>query len=99
MSSSPDSIFEPVATTVSFSLGKLVVELSDGRDIAVPISWYPRLENASSIELAEWELIGDGRGIHWESLDEDISVAGLISGRPSNESAASLQRWLSARDA
>lgn len=97
MNSSADNVFEPLATSVSFDEGKLIVELSDRRDISVPISWYPRLENASSFDLSEWELIGNGRGIHWDSLDEDISVAGLISGRPSTESAASLQRWLSAR--
>lgn len=99
MSSSADNIFEPLATAVAFGDDKLTVELSDGRDISVPLSWYPRLEHASETELSDWEFIGGGRGIHWEALDEDISVAGLIAGRRASESSSSLQRWLESRRA
>jgi hypothetical protein len=76
---------------------ELKVRLSDGRTIAVPIAWYPRLSHATADELRNWRLIGDGRGIHWEDLDEDISVENLVSGKASAESQASFQRWLEAR--
>lgn len=75
----------------------LTVELADGRSLSVPIAWYPRLFHGSQQERENWELIGDGEGIHWPDLDEDISVEGLILGRPSGESQRSLQRWLDAR--
>ena len=75
----------------------LTVELADGRSLSVPIAWYPRLFHGSPQERENWELIGDGEGIHWSDLDEDISVEGLILGRPSGESQRSLQRWLDGR--
>ncbi|MCB8978216.1 MAG: DUF2442 domain-containing protein [Ardenticatenaceae bacterium] len=75
----------------------LTVELADGRSLSVPIAWYPRLFHGSQQERENWELIGDGEGIHWPDLDEDISVEGLILGRPSGESQRSLQRWLDGR--
>ena len=71
--------------------------LSDGRTISVPIAWYPRLSHGTSEERGQWRLIGDGRGIHWPSLDEDISVENLIAGRPSGESQTSLKLWLAQR--
>ena len=75
----------------------LRVELSDGRCIDVPLAWYPRLAHASPEELGRWRLVGQGKGIHWASLDEDISVEALLAGRASGESQASLQRWLENR--
>ena len=76
----------------------LGVDLSDGRSIAVPLSWYPRLTHAAAAERRDWRLIGEGSGIHWPGLDEDISVASsLLAGRPSGESGESLKRWLSTR--
>ena len=75
----------------------LTVDLSDGRSISVPLAWYPRLWHGTETERAHWRLIGQGEGIHWPDLDEDISVEGLIMGRPSNESQRSLQRWLDER--
>ena len=77
----------------------LQAELSDGRTISVPLAWYPRLVHATQAERDNWELIGDGQGIHWPDLDEDLSVEGLIAGRPSRESQRSLKRWLKARRA
>jgi hypothetical protein len=77
----------------------LIVELRDGRTVSVPLSWYPRLEYATERERDAWELIGGGAGIHWEVVDEDISVEALVAGKPSNESQASLKRWLSDRGA
>ncbi|MBD3646358.1 MAG: DUF2442 domain-containing protein [Pseudomonadales bacterium] len=99
MSSSADELKQPVATGVTIRNEKLIVELSDGREIVVPISWYPRLENGTPEERERWQLIGKGHGIYWEDLDEDISVAALLAGEASAESSESLQRWLSSRDA
>ncbi len=69
----------PTATHVSFSEHEIIVSLSDGRTVSAPLEWFPRLREASSDELASWRLIGGGVGIHWEQLDEDISVAGLLA--------------------
>jgi hypothetical protein len=63
---------------VEFSHDQLRVFLSDGREIAVPLEWFPRLRDASPQQRARWQLIGRGLGIHWDELDEDISVAGLL---------------------
>ena len=84
---------------VSVTEDTLTVELSDGRTISVPLAWYPRLVHASQEERDNWELIGDGQGVHWPDLDEDISIAGLIAGRPSGESQRSFKRWLEAKRA
>ncbi len=75
----------------------LSVDLMDGRCISAPLDWYPRLAHGTPEELAHWELCGAGYGIHWEELDEDISVEGLLRGSPSGESPASFQRWLNTR--
>ncbi len=75
----------------------LSVDLSDGRTISVPLAWFPRLHFATPAERNNWRLIGKGHGIHWEEADEDISVEGLILGRRSGESQASLQKWLEQR--
>lgn len=72
----------------------LMVELHDGRSISAPLAWYPRLAHGSSAERNNWRLIGGGRGIHWEDLDEDISVDNLLAGKPSGESRESFGKWL-----
>ena len=87
----------PEAKDASVSRNALRVNLSDGRAISVPLAWYPRLVHATPQELNNWQLIGDGQGIHWPDLDEDISVEGLIAGRPSGESQQSFKRWLASR--
>jgi hypothetical protein len=69
------------------------VSLSDGRVVTVPISWYPRLSHARPEHRAKRELIGQGHGIHWPELDEDISVENILFGQPSGEGARSLARW------
>jgi hypothetical protein len=66
------------ATRVYFDDERLHVCLSDGREISVPLSWFPRLYHATDDQRQQWELIGKGVGIHWEAIDEDISVAGLL---------------------
>ena len=89
----------PEAETVTVSGDSLTAELSDGRTISVPLDWYPRLTHATLEERDNWRLIGGGEGIHRPDLDEDISVEGLIAGRPSAESQKSFQRWLEAKRA
>ncbi len=61
-----------------FDEDMLHVRLVDGREVGVPVSWFPRLENASLSERKNWRLIGDGIGIHWEDLDEDLSIQALL---------------------
>ena len=75
----------------------LIVELSDGRSITVPLAWYPRLIHGTTEERNNWRWIGDREGIHWPQLDEDISVENLILGQPSGESQDSFRRWLEKR--
>ncbi len=87
----------PAAEDVIVTEDTLQAELADGRTIAVPLAWYPRLVHAAQAERDNWELIGAGEGIHWPDLDEDLSVEGLIAGRPSQESQRSFKRWLAAR--
>lgn len=89
----------PLARTVRVTSNTLHVDLSDGRTISAPLAWFPRLAHATALERRQWRLVAHGRGIHWASLDEDISVEGLLAGRPSGESQASLRRWLDARSA
>ncbi len=71
------------ATHVFFQNERLYVHLDDEREISVPLGWFPRLLHATEEQRQEWELMGQGQGIHWESIDEDISVAGLL-GLPSD---------------
>lgn len=90
---------EPRARTVRVTDDGLFVELEDGRAISAPLEWYPRLLHGSPAERNKWELIGDGEGIHWPDLDEDISVEGLLEGVPSQESPGSFREWLRRRKA
>jgi len=92
----PESI---AAVDVQVTEDSLSVELADGRNVSVPVGWYPRLAHATPQERSEWQLTGGGRGIHWPSLDEDLSISSLLAGRPSAESQSSLQRWLASRQA
>lgn len=99
MSTSTVEMEVPGAEGVAVTEDTLTVELSDGRSISVPLAWYPRLVHATPEECHRWRLIGRGQGIHWEDLDEDISVEGLLAGRPSSESQASFKKWLEKRKA
>ncbi len=87
----------PRAIDVKVTKDTLTVELSDGRTISVPLQWYPRLVYATPGERKNWRLIRNGEGIHWEDLDEDISIEGVIAGRPSGESQESFKKWLQKR--
>ncbi len=69
---------EAKATDVWFSNDMLFVRLSDGREVGAPIAWFPRLKNASEKERKNWRFVGNGIGIHWQDIDEDISVGGLL---------------------
>lgn len=97
MNTSATEMRTTVARTVSITEDSLVVDLDDGRTITVPLAWFPRLLNGSDDERKDFRLIGKGEGIHWPRLDEDISVEGLIIGKPSGESRRSLKRWLDNR--
>lgn len=97
MSTSAVELAVQFAENVTLSDDTLSVDLSDGRSISVPLAWYPRLSHASSAERKRWRLIGRGSGIHWDDLDEDISVDGLLAGKRSGESQASFSRWLAKR--
>ena len=85
------------AQSVAITEDTLAVDLSDGRSIAVPLEWFPRLVHGTAKERNHWRLIGQGQGINWPDLDEDISVENLLRGQASGESQKSLQRWLDAR--
>ncbi len=89
----------PDAMTIVVTEDKITAELSDGRTISVPLSWYPRLVHATPKERNNWEMIGGGQGIHWPDLDEDISIEGLLAGRKSGESQRSLKQWLEVKQA
>ncbi len=86
------------AQGVSITEDEIILELTDGRTISIPLVWYPRLYHGTDAERNNWRFIGDGEGVHWPDLDEDISVEHLILGVPSGESQRSLQKWLKERD-
>src|SRR4051794_36630048 len=88
---------EVFAESVQFSDDAMTVHLDDGRSISVPLAWYPRLLHGTSEERQSFHLIGDGEGIHWPALDEDISVEGLLAGGRPAKTDASLSRWLQQR--
>ncbi len=69
---------EPTASEVWFDANMMHVRLLDGREISVPLEWFPRLRSATDDQKKKWRLIGKGIGIHWEELDEDISIASLL---------------------
>ena len=71
---------------VEFTGTAIVVDLIDGRSIAVPLTWYPRLLNATPEQRSQWEICGGGYGLHWESIDEDLSIEGMLRGAPAPRS-------------
>ena len=97
MSTSLTEIQVAKAQNVTVTDDSLTVDLTDGRTITAPLAWYPRLVHGTPQERNNWQLIGNGEGIHWPDLDEDLSVEGLLHGRPSGESQRSFQRWLDER--
>ena len=87
------------ATAVRVTDDALIVDLADGRTVSAPLAWYPRLLQGSLAERNDYQLIGSGIGIHWPELDEDISMAGILAGRPSCENKKSFDEWLASREA
>jgi hypothetical protein len=77
-SSSPSA--DPRAVDAATDDDNLSVDLADGRRLTVPLAWFPRLLHASVEQRSNWQLLGDGLGIHWPEIDEDLSVSGLLRG-------------------
>ncbi|MBU0567998.1 DUF2442 domain-containing protein [bacterium] len=88
---------EPAALSITIRGERLMVDLSDGRSIVVPLEWYPRLVHGSLKERNNWQLLGDGYAIEWPDLDEHIGIEGLLAGRHSGESKKSFECWLTSR--
>jgi Protein of unknown function (DUF2442) len=89
---------DPVALTIVVTETHLIVDLVDGRQLSVPLAWYPRLLQGTPDERQNWEIFGDGIAIEWADLDEHIELEGLLAGRKSGESQRSFDRWLATRD-
>ncbi len=98
MNSLEIEVDEARAQWVNITKDSLVVELTDGRTIISPLAWYPRLLHSTNKERLNFEIIGDGSIIHWEDVDEDLSVSGIVLGRRSGESQESFERWLKERE-
>jgi hypothetical protein len=88
---------DPLAIDVQVDDQKLMVDLVDGRTLAIPLVWYPRLWHGSKEERHNWRLLGNGYAIEWPDLDEHIGIEGLLAGRSSGESEKSFNRWLASR--
>ncbi|MCK9419744.1 MAG: DUF2442 domain-containing protein [Nitrospirae bacterium] len=99
MTTSAVEMAVPNAERIMMTEDTLSVDLSDGRTISVPLAWFPRLLHATPAEKKNWRLIGKGQGVHWEDIDEDISVEGLLAGRRSGESQNSFKKWLERKTA
>lgn len=80
---------EPLAKDVRVTADEIVARLKDGRTISVPLEWSWRLSEATPAQRANFRLIGDGRGIHWPDVDEDISIQGMLHGVPAHRSGTS----------
>lgn len=83
---------DPRAYDVRFEQEELVVNLVDGRRVSVPLAWFPRLLHATPQQRQKWELLGDGDGIRWPDIDEDLSVVGLLRGTPAPGAAREVQQ-------
>ena len=86
-----------LATEIWVDETALTVTLRDGRQLRVPLSWYPRLQVGTPTECNAWELLGDGYAVFWPALDEHIGVEGLLAGWRSAEKPDSFRRWAAAR--
>lgn len=70
----------PLAQEAKFTEDDLIISLVDGRKVSVPLIWFPRLAKATKEQLENYEILGDGEGIHWPDIDEDLSIEGLLRG-------------------
>lgn len=68
-----------LAKGLSFTEEKMIIFLEDGREVSIPLEWFPHLRDATKTQLNNWRFIGGGEGIHWEDLDEDLLVSELVS--------------------
>jgi hypothetical protein len=93
------TLTRPRIVGVTMTDDTLSVDLEDGRTIAVPIGWYPRLAHGKPAERVNVQISGAGYGMHRPELDEDIGIEGLLLGKQSTESTASFERWLRRRKA
>ena len=91
------TLVSPKILHVEVTNDTLSVDMEDGRTIAAPLVWFPRLAYATPEERQNFRIAGAGYGIHWPDLDEDIGVEGLLLGKRSTESPESLARWLRQR--
>ena len=87
----------PTIENVKVTGNTIRADLSDGRTIVVPIAWFFRLAHGTPKERGNWRLVGKGFGVHWEDLDEDISVENLLLGKASGESQSSFRKWMESR--
>lgn len=97
MSSLPNRLDVPQVTALSINDDTLSVDLLDGRSVSVPLEWYPRLLHANPGERENYRFTGNGEGVHWPDLDEDISVEAIVFGIPSQETTTSVRSWLERR--
>jgi hypothetical protein len=97
MSSLAVEVQEPRAKSARVTDEGVIVDLIDGRTVVVPLAWFPRLWHGTPRERNHFEIFGEGGYIHWPDLDEDLTVAGLLAGRRSEESPQSLKQWLDSR--
>ena len=97
MNSLTTEVRSVTAQNVTVTQDALVIDLVDGRTISAPLAWYPRLLHGEPEERDNWRLIGQGEGIHWPDLDEDISIENVLLGKPSGESQRSFKRWIENR--
>jgi len=81
MSTSRAKPLHPIPAKIRFTAETMTLDFEDGRSLAVPLEWFPRLHSATPKQRSRWEIIGRGVGIHWPEVDEDISVAGLFDPR------------------
>ena len=88
---------EPQAQRIDFDDRAFTIYLADGRQLTIPLDWYPRLQQATPAERHNWQLLGDGYAIEWPDLDEHIGITGLLAGKRSGESTRSFERWLTQR--
>lgn len=88
---------EPIVKNIKVNESTLVVSLGDGRELTIPLSWYPRLQHGSEQERNNWRILGGGYAVEWPELDEHIGIEGLLAGRRSGESQKSYEKWLAAR--
>lgn len=77
-------IVDPRILTIEVTDDEIIAHLVDGRTISVPLVWSWRLANATEKQRQHWEILGDGQGVHWPDIDEDISVEGMLHGMPAH---------------